>query len=96
MAKMVYYNFQCRKCGKIIALFTEYTNTSIKVAAMPNTVHSHCEVGIQDGECVYADLVSYSEDPIPDTVECLNSHKQHIDFPVRLVHFKPDETWEAE
>ena len=86
MAYMVYYNFKCRKCGKIIALFTEYNNTPVKGAMMPNTIHSHCEAGIQDGEYIYADLVSYSQDPIPDTVECLNSHKQHIEFPVKLAH----------
>ena len=79
--KKVYYNFRCRKCCQVIAVYDDYTVTSIKAATFPNTVHTKCSLGIQNDEKVYADLVSYSDTPIHNTVEIITSDYKHLPWP---------------
>ena len=67
-----YYNIRCRKCGSIIS-FKKAINPLISDKAGylitskdKDIMHPGCN--IEDGESVYADLISFSENPLSDAV----------------------------
>ena len=71
----MYKNYRCRKCGKYISMEkrTEEDNRLVfvpqraELGIMITKEYAHSDCNISEDEYVYADLVSISENPIPES-----------------------------
>jgi hypothetical protein len=65
----MWYNLKCRKCGKIISIELDKNPNCFRspgfVFSRNDSIHNcNSYDGIEEGEHVYADLFSYSENPL--------------------------------
>ncbi len=62
----MWYNFRCRKCGKIISVHHDKCLGELLVGLTFTSDDHQCSFhnGLEDGERAYADLISKSDHPL--------------------------------
>lgn len=66
-----FFNYRCRKCDQIISIEQRFNPREpyVKGLMIANKYHKNCKCEIDDGEYVFADLISVSVEPLKDSID---------------------------